>query len=125
LKGKDNSVTHTGFFKKCSKCHWNWISRDIFLEDPNLKIIGYQTNFLNLELGAFLFNHSCGTTMSILAKDFVDLYHGPVYRERAVGSETCPGFCLRKEELRPCEVNCECAYLRKVATVIQSWPKRP
>lgn len=119
-----NSVRHPVFFKRCTKCHHIWSSRDLFLQDPELKIIGYQANFEELEMGAFLFNHSCKTTMSVWAKDFFDLYHGVIAKNRADGSEECPGYCLDRDELRPCSVNCEYAYVRQIVSIIRSWPKR-
>ena len=119
----DNFRSRADLFKQCTKCHHCWESREVFLGDPNLKIIGYQANFVNLEMGAFLFNHSCGTTMSILAEDFVDLYHGPFYEGRETGGDKCPGYCLKTEELHPCSAHCECSYVREIVSIIQSWPK--
>lgn len=95
----------------------------MFLQDPELNIVGYQANFVELEMGLFLFNHSCGTTLSIWAKDFVDLFRGTVYQEPAFGSDQCPGYCLNKDELRPCSVHCEYAYVREIVATIKSWPK--
>jgi len=97
----------------------------MFLQDPELKIIGYQANFDELQMGLLLFNHCCGTTMSIYAKAFVDLYKGPIYKRRATGSKECQGLCLDKDDLHSCPVQCECAYVREVVAIIQSWPKQP
>lgn len=119
-----DAVPPSNIFKRCSKCHHPWISRDLFLQDPELEIVGYQANFVKLELGLFLFTHSCGTTMSIWAKDFVDLFHGTIYTEHAIGSDQCPGYCLQQEELRPCSVHCEYAYVREIVGIIKSWPKQ-
>ena len=97
----------------------------MFLQDPELRIIGYQANFVKSEAGLFLFNHSCGTTLSILTKEFLDLYSGPFYTIRMTGSDQCKGYCLNKEELRTCPAHCEFAYVREVAAIIRSWPKQP
>lgn len=110
-------------FKTCSMCNRSWASREVFLQDPELRLIGYQANFAKLETGIFLFYHSCGTTISIRAKDFLDLYNGPVYKDRETGSDQCPGYCLVEEELSPCPAHCECAYVREVAAILRSWPK--
>ncbi len=69
-------------FKTCSCGHAPWHSRDEFLEDVNIDLVGYQVNFGKLELGFFLFNHlTCQSTMSIPAGLFRDLYKGPVFSE--------------------------------------------
>ncbi len=110
-------------FKKCQPCGFEWDSRDDFLGDPNMELIGYQANFDELETGLFLLNHSCHATLAIQASEFRDLYDGPVFAARATGSDECPGYCLRKNELRPCPTECECAYVREIIQVIKGWTK--
>ncbi len=116
-------------FKTCPLCEENWPNRDQFLEDPQLELIGYQVDFEDVTLGLFLFNHHrCGTTLAIRAELFKDLYHGPLYCIRRTGSETCPGFCLRSDELSACPADCECAWVREVLQVIRNrpstWPRQ-
>lgn len=120
----DRSQTESIVFKQCSTCTFNWTTRDRFLGDPDIEVIGYQVNFERLLAGFFLFNHACGTTLAILTKDFEDLYDGPVFKERATGSEACPGYCLHQNELGPCPVQCECAFVREIIQRINDWPKR-
>lgn len=107
-------------FKVCPKCGTGWENRQSFLTDPSLQMIGYQANFEALTLGLFLFNHTCVTTLSIHVDVFTDLYDGPVFTERELGSEKCPGYCLSKVNLDDCPVMCECAYIRKVMQVIKN-----
>jgi hypothetical protein len=66
-------------FKKCMNCGKTWPDRDSFLDDPRILLIGYQADFKDLKRGLFLFNHSCGTTLSLRADLFVDLYDGPIF----------------------------------------------
>lgn len=110
-------------FKKCTSCGENWYKSSELLSDPKASLIGYQVSFSQLTEGLFLFNHSCGTTFGISVSHFQHLYEGPVYREAKTGSEECPGFCLIEEELRPCPVKCECAFVREVMQIIRFWPK--
>ena len=111
-------------FKKCTFCGYRWQSRKDFLEDVSTEMIGYQVNFDNLRLGLFLFNHlDCGTTLGIPAGVFKDLYNGPVYSERLLESEQCPSYCLHENQLDPCPVRCECAYVREIIQIIRSWQK--
>jgi len=76
-----------------------------------------------LKAGIFMFNHSCHTTLALRAEDFADLYQGPIFKERATGSDECPGHCLHEHNLGPCPAQCECNYIRHILQLIQSWPK--
>jgi hypothetical protein len=93
------------------------------LADPSLRLVGYQVHFEQLELGLFLFNHlSCGTTIAVRAGLFRDLYKGPAYSVCMAGQGDCPEYCLRKDDLKACTVQCECAYVREIMQVILGWP---
>jgi hypothetical protein len=108
-------------FKRCTLCERLWPTQDAFVDDTDLRVTGYMANFDRLELGIFLFDHSpCKTTLSLPAERFRNLYDGPVYTVRKTGTEECPGYCLDKEEIRPCSAECECAYVREVLNVIVS-----
>ena len=123
MKTKKEPEKNYDGFKQCSTCGFKWSSRDQFLEDPDVELVGYQVNFEELLAGFFLFNHSCGTTLAIPVEPFEDLYDGPVFRERATGSEACPEHCLHEENLIPCPTHCECAFVREIIQYIKSWPK--
>lgn len=112
-------------FKVCNNCDTIWENRESFLNDPDIELIGYQVNFVNLKLGYFLFNHNCKSTLAIHAGEFTDLYNGPIFKERHVGDEQCKGLCLHKSNLRACPVHCECAYVREVLQIVKNWKKEP
>jgi len=118
-RGK-TSMTETTTFKACPCCGRRWPTRESFLEDAALEIIGYQVNFRFLELGLFLFNHhECRTTLSVRADEFLDLYQGPVFEDRKTGSSECPGHCLHADELSRCPAACECAFVREVLQLVR------
>lgn len=113
-------------FKKCTGCGHHWGSRESFLADHAVQLIGYQANFAELDTGYFMFNHlapGCLTTFTIKTGHFRDFYHGEVYRERQAGSLKCPGHCQHEGDLHPCPVKCECGFVRDVMQVILKWPK--
>ncbi len=112
-------------FKKCPNCGFEWENRKHFLNDADIEIIGYQVNFTRLMAGYFMFNHACKGTFTVPAGQFKDLYNGPIFSKRAVGTEECNEYCLQKDELRPCPVQCECAYVREIISIIKKWPKHP
>jgi hypothetical protein len=111
-------------FKICPFCSKIWPSRDEFLSDDDIILIGYQVDFEELSLGLVLFNHSvCQTTLAIRAGLFRDLYLGPVFSERRTGQTDCPGHCLKRKKLCACPAECECAWVRELLPIIRSWPK--
>lgn len=117
-------MTTSDKFKQCPNCMAIWETREAFLEDSAIELVGYQANLSDLKLGVFLFNHECMSTIGIRAEFFVDLYDGPVFSERAYGSEDCRGYCLHRSELRPCPAKCDCAYVREVLQAVKKWPKK-
>lgn len=113
-------------FKVCTLCGETWKSREAFLADPCVRVIGYQPYFQDLEAGVFLFNHdACRTTLAIDASRFTDLYSGPTFTARKTETEDCPAYCLRQTEVRPCPAECECAYVRAVLDMVARWEKGP
>ena len=122
--GRQADSTHTDILKQCSCCGYVWQTRDGFLADPQLAVVGYQVNFDDLLLGFFLFSHlACASTIALPAGLFRDLYDGPVYTGRAAGTQDCPEYCLRESELEPCPAKCECAYVREVLQAVRRWHK--
>lgn len=107
-------------FKHCKVCQRSWQTRTDFITDSEIELIGYQANFVAMERGLFLFNHSCKGTLSLDVTTFADLYDGPIFTENKTGSDECPGYCLHKGELRSCPARCECAYVREILQLLQS-----
>jgi hypothetical protein len=101
-------------FKQCKVCQHVWDTRQNFVDDPGVTVIGYQANFKDLETGLLFFNHSCKNTIAISADAFSDLYDGPIFEGTKNGTDECPEYCMDKKELRPCPAECECAYVREI-----------
>jgi len=113
------------YLKKCPMCEFIWTTRAELLDDPEVELIGYQANFKHLETGLFLFNHLlCKGTFAIQAKEFSDLYTGPVYNNSLFGSDFCLGYCLDQGNLHACSRSCEYAYIREIMQIIKNWPGR-
>ncbi|MFZ5761082.1 MAG: hypothetical protein ACOY32_15820 [Thermodesulfobacteriota bacterium] len=111
-------------FKTCPSCGMAWADWSLFLADPATSLIGYQAFWGDLLEGLFLFNHRCGTTMSISVGDLRHLYSGPVGQRRLAGTDACAGMCLHTMDIRPCPTDCECAYIREIMQIVRKWPKK-
>jgi len=107
-------------FKLCKNCGRQWATRDDFLNDTDITLIGYQAHFEELTWGLFLFTPICKTPLSLNAGKFTDLYDGPVFSEWKTGKEECPGFCLEINSLDPCTAKCEGAYIRETMQIIRA-----
>ncbi len=110
-------------FHLCPSCKFVWSTRAEFLSDPGVDLTAYQASFVDLVAGVFLFRHRCDGLLTLHAGEFTDLYHGPIFAIPLTGSEGCPGYCLRQDELRPCPARCECAYVREILRIVTNWPK--
>lgn len=112
-------------FKQCTLCGHVWATRNGFLSDEAVRLIGYQAFLPDPILGLFMFNHDvCETTLAIEAEKFQDLYDGPIYRENKHDTDDCSGYCDSEDELRPCPVECECAWVREILEIVGNWPKK-
>jgi hypothetical protein len=123
------NTNESEYFKGCSYCKLNWMSRDDFLSDPDIKLIGYQPHYKNMEEGLFLFNHlGCNSTLSIVSQKFRDLYTGPLYtssklEDDKLNYDDCPDFCLFKNKMKGCLQQCERAFVSEIIQVITIWGK--
>ncbi len=113
-------------FKVCALCGYTWSTREQFLSDPDVVLGGYQANREIFSAGLFLFTHqalNCNTALAIEVTDLADLYTGPIFPERKMGTQSCPGYCLHQSSIHPCINDCECAFIRVLLKLIREWPK--
>ena len=108
-------------FKICGNCSEIWKTRNEFLKDKSLEIIGYQAHFKDVEKGLYLFDHDCKTTFGIEVSKFKSLYTGIKYDTIKTGTDECTGKCLIKNNLEPCKAECRLAYLREVIQIIKKY----
>ena len=111
-------------FKVCPKCRYEWETREDFLGDPSISVIGFLADNVEVEKGAYLFNHMppknrCNSTLAIYVSQFMDLYHGPKHEDLKAGSEECSGYCARVEVLERCNACCRNATARELISIIK------
>lgn len=107
-------------FKTCD-CGRSWRTRESFLKDGKVKIVGYQPDLVNHKYNHFVFFHrtkECGQFFGIRASDFSDLRDGRCPKELCMGQKDCPGYCTDMLDLRVCSVACRNATDREVAAKI-------
>ncbi len=109
-------------FKVCSGCNKVWHTQERFISDCDLELNGYKANFEKLENGLFFFSHKqdgCHSSITTEVNDFMNLYSGPFYTDRKIGTEDCPDHCRNIEQLDRCEALCECAFVREILNHIR------
>jgi len=105
-------------FKICTSCGHRWSRRAQFLADPAVTLVGYQSFIQDEVLGLFLFNHDCGTTLTVRAVRFEDLHDGPIYELRSHAAARGPGLCLASEVDHGCPSACECRFVDQVTETV-------
>lgn len=108
-------------------CKKSWETRDDFLADNEVELAGYQVDFIDVNEGYYLFNHStrgCGTSIAVLVGSMLDLYDGPVYEDSKFESADCEGHCLNVNDFDKCDLPCSNARAREIMGVILSRKNR-
>ena len=107
-----------GPFRTCGMCHKQWPTRQDFLADPGLRLLGLQAVPHHPDGNLLVFEHDCGTTVSVLAWRLRDLAPAGAPGEASLpllyGTEGCNGFCNRLEELSACDRACSNARDRRL-----------
>jgi hypothetical protein len=110
-------------FKQCTACHVSWFSRQDFLRDPAVSLVGYQMFEPELSHGMLLFDHQdCGTTLALKVAAFADLYDGPIFSARLQKSPECPAHCFDVSNLEDCGTECCGNWVRVVLQKVLRWP---
>jgi hypothetical protein len=107
-----------GPFKICTSCERRWDTREQFLDDPTIVLLGYQSFLPDDVLGLFMFNHDCGTTLTIRAARLEDLHDGPIYRARRDWVQHGAETCLASSTDHACPPTCECEYVKHVSEAV-------
>ncbi len=108
-------------FRTCGSCRFEWPTWRDFLHDPRVRLLGLQTAEQSPDSNLFVFEHRCGTTVSVLAKRLRFLLEDP--EEGAdlpslLGSEECRQHCQRLEDWEMCDRPCVNARDRRLLQLI-------
>jgi hypothetical protein len=114
-------------FKICSNCSKPWKTLEEFLGDPDIELAGYQVYFEDLKGGLFCFTHlqkNCLTMLAVPVQAFTGLSTRPLLTAHGKRPDGCLDFCVRKSELNPCPLECECVWVREIMQTIRNWKKQ-
>jgi hypothetical protein len=115
-------------FRTCGMCGRVWETCEQFLEDPEIHLIGLQVMGDLPDANVVVFEHVCGTSVSVLAHRLHDLL-GPVADGEwplalLYGSKDCHGLCIDVGNLDGCDRLCRNAFDRRVTAWIARMVER-
>jgi len=90
--------------------------------DPAVRLLGLQAVVTNPDVNLLVFEHRCGSSISILSKRLRHLLPEPKPGDpsaRLLGTEQCRGHCLRLEDLEACDAPCSNARDRELILIVQ------
>jgi len=108
-------------FKTCPHCGTEWPRRDDLLQDPEVRVFGYQLHPVEPLKGFYLFQHGrpgCDTSFAIQTEHFLDLASPSAHECMIFGEKDCEGHCLVVENLGACDAPCRGAAFREVLGII-------
>jgi len=113
-------------FQICGSCRGTWPTWDSFVVDPAVRLLGLQSTIANPDVNLLIFEHGCGSSISILSRRLRHLLPEPEPGDptiRLMGTAQCRGHCLRLEDLEACDAPCSNARDRKLILLVQRMKK--
>lgn len=109
-------------FQTCGSCRRAWETWESFVLDPAVRLLGLQAVITNPDVNLLVFEHGCGSSVSILSRRLRHLLPDPEPGDpstRLLGTEQCRGHCLRLEDLEACDAFCSNARDRELILLVQ------
>lgn len=109
-------------FKVCGSCGHRWPGWDDLLADPQIRLLGLQAVARVPEASVLVFEHRCGSSVSVLAMRLhhlvpeIPAHEWPSLR----GTAACPGHCLHQEDQGPCDQRCRHRLDRAVLDLVKA-----
>jgi hypothetical protein len=108
-------------FRACGSCSRIWLGWEEFVLDPELRLLGLQAVPERLDASVLVFEHRCGSSVSVLTRRLRHLLPEPPAADwpSLRGTEECPGHCLSLEDLAACDRPCSNARDRDLIKIVQ------
>ena len=111
-----------GPFQICGSCRRAWPTWDRFVLDPAVRLLGLQSEIANPDVNLLVFEHGCGSSISIFSRRLRHLLPEPEpdgQPARLLGTDQCRGHGLRLEDLEACDAPCGNARDRELILLVQ------
>ena len=113
-------------FQICGSCRRAWSTWDGFVLDPAVRLLGLQSEIANPDFNLLVFEHGCGSSISILSRRLRHLLPAPEPGDAPallMGTDQCRGHCLRLGDLEACDAPCSNARDRELILLLLSMTK--
>ena len=105
----DTTATASEPFRACGACRERWATSAAFLEDARLSVVGLQVAEHMPEANLLVFEHACGSSVSVRASRLRFLLPDPAEGgdlPSLWGTEECQQLCRRLDEWKACDRPC-------------------
>jgi hypothetical protein len=109
-------------FQVCGSCRARWARWEDFVVDPRVELLGLQAVPILPDASLLIFEHGCGSSVSILTKRLRHLLpDDPASRglPSLRGTEHCPGHCLSLKDMAACDRPCVNARDRELIKIVR------
>jgi len=116
----------TAPFQICGSCKRAWATWDSFVLDPTVRLLGLQSELALPDVNLLVFEHGCGSSISILSRRLRHLLPEPQPGEptvRLMGTAECRGHCRYLNDLEACDAPCSNARDRSLILLVQCMKK--
>jgi hypothetical protein len=111
-----------GPFQICGSCKRAWATWDSFVLDPAVRLLGLQSEFALPDVNLLVFEHGCGSSISILSRRLRHLLREPQPDDptvRLMGTAECRGHCRHLNDLEACDAPCSNARDRTLILLVE------
>jgi hypothetical protein len=117
----DIAMNKEAAFHKCGSCKKAWETWQKFIFDPEVRLLGFQGSDRYPDTNLLVFEHRCGTSISVLAKRLRHIL--PQDKQKLelpilYASESCNQYCNKLENLKVCDKACINARDRQLIMMI-------
>ncbi len=110
-------------FQSCGSCRRMWPTWESFVLDSAVRLLGLQFDVTHPEVNLLVFEHGCGSSISIFARRLRHLLPEPEPAAPSVtlrGTAECRGHCRRLGDLEACDAPCVNARDRQLILLVQA-----
>jgi hypothetical protein len=117
----DTAMNEEAAFQECGSCKKTWETWKDFIADPEVRLLGFQGSDRYPDTNLLVFEHRCGTSISVLAKRLRHIL--PKEKQKLelpilYASENCNQYCNKIENLKACDKPCINARDRQLIMMI-------